>query len=80
MPNLQDDEIRTGIASAFGKSKDNWRTLWGIAKDAGLPLEVVRAYIDDHPDYFKKSSVMLSGTTSSYTLNVDLEAVSLVDD
>ena len=39
-----------------------WRTIWGIARDTGLPEETVRRHIETNPEIYKQSIITLGGT------------------
>ena len=60
----QQHDIGATIAIAFSirGHHSRWRTIWGIAKDTGLPEETVRRHIEMHPEVYKQSIIRLGGT------------------
>ena len=56
------DETGQKIMQAFIGPHKEWRTLWGIAKESGLPRETVRNYIEQHPEHFIEADMTLGGT------------------
>ena len=57
-----DDELGRKIMRAFEGPFKEWRAISGIARDAGLPRQVVERYIRDHPEFFVRSQQTLGGT------------------
>ena len=60
----QQRDIGATIAIAFSirGHHSHWRTIWGIARDTGLPEETVRRHIETHPEVYKQSIIRLGGT------------------
>lgn len=51
MHNLFHDPIGKKILGAFGPSYNQWRSLGGIGRAAGLPQEEVSSYINQQSTY-----------------------------
>jgi len=49
------------IIDSFRGPRDLWRTAWGIARETGLPLSEVSAFLEGHPELFVLSPISPSG-------------------
>ena len=59
------DPVGYRILTAFGPwtpSTSTWRPVFGIAKDSGLSPDVVTGYINEHPQFFERSPLVVSGS------------------
>lgn len=63
-PMLETDEemLKAKITKALSGHLNQWRTPGGIARETGLPLDVVEAYLREHEEQFAQSSIAPSGT------------------
>ena len=51
------EEIKEKILSAFSSPTSMMRSVHGIERDTGLPLDVVIDFISKHPELFEKSPI-----------------------
>ena len=60
---LDGDPVGRKVKLAFGGKGRRWRTVGGIARDAGLPRDVVRDYIAEREQCFVTPRVSPGGKT-----------------
>lgn len=56
------DPVGSRILNAFSGPQGIWRSLGGIARDTGLPLDTVYSYFNQHSDLFMQSPLRPIGT------------------
>ena len=56
----RDSELQRMIMQAFAKPTD-WRTARGIAREIGVPTDIVENFMERKPDLFEKSPVEVGG-------------------
>ena len=59
---IDEEELENMITSAFSLPKD-WRTVGGISRDTGLPMEIVQNFIEEHEYLFEISPFPIGGKT-----------------
>ena len=67
------DPTGSRLLRAFSDPRDLWRTPRGIARETGLPLNMVQSYLRDHADLFRLSPIAPSGMPL-YSLHPELKS------
>ena len=60
---LFNDPIGHQILGAFGPQGDQWRTIGGIARTTGLPVDTVHTYVQTHEMNFGQAPFSPGGFT-----------------
>lgn len=61
MSSSTNDTVATQIIRSFSDPGSSMRTLAGVSRETGLPVETVQSFLQDHPELFRPSSLAPSG-------------------
>jgi hypothetical protein len=59
---LPKDPTSIKILEAFTGPDETWRTIGGVSRETGVPVEEVQQFVQRHPDLFVESTLTPSGS------------------